>query len=277
MQKITDILTIQSHLAAVLEHFAAFCKEHHLTFFLSNGTLIGAVKYQHFVPWDDDCDVMMPREDYDKFLTLYKNKNDADKYRLLSIKTSKTWRMPYAKLSDPDTLLIEGDYEFGEVLGISLDIFPIDRWHPKKWRAKLQAFRAELLKRFLICANAPSFQTEKKGIKRFVLWGIHIVGKAFGWKLLQKKLCHSAEISKKYPDTYVGCVVWCCHGKGEILPSEVFLSTVDVSFQGKTYPAPVGYDQYLTNLYGEWRQELPPDQQKSNHNIEVFKKNVEEH
>ncbi len=272
MQKITEITEIQSHLADLLSHFADFCKEHNLTFFLSNGTLIGAVKYQKFVPWDDDCDVMMPRVDYDKLLTLYNN----EKYRLLSVKTSKTWRMPYAKLSDRTTLLIEGGYEFGEELGISLDIFPIDRWHPKKRRASVQTFRAELYKRFLICANAPSFQTEKKGIKRFILWGIHITGKAFGWKRLQKKLCRMAEKSQKYPPTYVGCVVWCCHGTGEILPSGVFSNAVDVTFQGKTYPAPAGYDQYLTNLYGEWRNELPPEKQKSNHNIEVFKKDVEE-
>ena len=276
MQQITEITKIQSHLAELLAHFADFCKKHNLTFFLSNGTLIGAVKYQNFVPWDDDCDVMMPREDYDKFLTLYKEHYPHAKYRLLSRVTSETWRMPYAKLSDTATLLREGDYEFGEELGISLDIFPIDRWHPNKKRAIFQTFRAELYKRFLICANAPSFQTEKKGMKRLILWGIHITGKAFGWKRLQKKLCNMAEKSHKYPNTYVGCVAWCCHGTGEILPSCVFSNAVDVTFQGKTYPAPAGYDQYLTNLYGEWRKELPPEKQKSNHNIEVFKKDVEE-
>ena len=275
MQKIDDICEIQSVLAKILEHFAAFCKAHNLTFFLSNGTLIGAVKYKNFIPWDDDCDVMMPRADYDKLLSLYQN-DDKQQYRLLSMKHSQTWRMPYAKLSDSNTLLIEGGYEFGEELGISLDIFPIDRWHPNKKRAKAQTFRAELLKRFLICANAPSFQTEKKGIQRLILRGIHWVGKAYGWKRLQKKLCRMAETSKKYPDTYMGCVAWCCHGTGEILPTEVFSDTTEVNFIGKSYPAPIGYDQYLSNLYGEWRKELPPDKQKSNHNIEVFKKNVEE-
>ena len=271
--KITDVKEIQSALAEILEHFADFCKGHHLTFFLSNGTLIGAVKYQKFVPWDDDCDVMMPRADYDKFLTLYKE-SENQKFRLLSDKTSNTWRMPYAKLSDTHTLLIEGDYEFGENMGISLDIFPIDRWHPNEKKAARQTFRAELYKRFLICANAGTFQTPKKGFTKLILWGIHLVGKAFGWKYWRKRICRMAEQSKTHPEKYVGCMAWCCHGKGEILPAEVFSKAADVTFLGKTYPAPQGYDQYLTNLYGEWRKELPPDKQKSNHNIEVFRKDV---
>ena len=273
MQKITEITEIQSILAEILEAFSQFCKEHKLSFYLSNGTLIGAVKYQDFVPWDDDCDIMMPRKDYDKFLELYKSN---DKYRLFSIKTSDTWRMPYAKLSDNHTLLLEKGYEFGEELGLSLDIFPIDRWHPNRKIAKLQTFHAELLKRFLICANGEKFMTPTKGVQKLILWGIYLTGKLFGWKKLQKKLCRMAEKSKKYSNTHVGCVAWCCHGTGEILPSEVFSSTVDVTFHGKTYPAPQGYDQYLTKLYGEWRKDLPPHKQKSNHNIEVFRKNVEE-
>ncbi len=273
MQKITQVSKIQSVLAEILEHFAKFCNEHQLTFFLSNGTLIGAVKYQKFVPWDDDCDVMMPREDYEKFLSLYKECENP-KYHLLSLVTSKTWRMPYAKLSDANTLLKEGDYEFGEELGVSLDIFPIDRWHPNEKKAAVQTFLAELYKRFLICANAETFQTPKKGITKLILFGIHLVGKAFGWKYWQKKICRMAEKSNKYPEKLVGCVAWCCHGCGEILPKEVFSQTVDVTFLGRTYPAPIGYDQYLTQLYGEWRKELPPEQQKSNHNIEVFTKDV---
>ena len=84
------------------------------------------------------------------------------------------------------------------------------------------------------------------------------------------------EQSKTYPEKHMGCIAWCCHGKGEVLSSELFSQTVTVTFQGKPYPAPHGYDQYLTNLYGEWRKELPPEQQKSNHNIEVFQKYVEE-
>ncbi len=273
MQKITEITEIQAILAEALEAFAQFCKEHELTFYLSNGTLIGAIKYQDFVPWDDDCDILMPRKDYDKFLELYETNS---KYRLLSSKTSKTWRMPYAKLSDNHTLLLEKGYEFGEELGLSLDIFPIDRWHPKKWRASIQTFRAELYKRFLICANGECFQSDKKGVKRLILWGIYLTGKLLGWKRLQKKICGLAEKSQKYPEKLVGCVAWCCHGTGEIFPTEVFSETVDVTFRQKNYSAPAGYDQYLTNLYGEWRKELPPEKQKSNHNIEVFKKNVEE-
>ena len=267
MEPITQITTIQSVLYDTLLCFRRICEENGLHYFLSNGSLLGAVKYGDFIPWDDDCDVFMPREDYDKLIELFSSDGP---YRLFCDTTSPNWRLPYAKLSDTRTTFTEKGFTFGEEIGLSLDIFPLDRFHPIKWVANCQARYLELLKRFLICTNANSFFTEKKGIKRLILYFIHITANLLGYKTVKKMIAKQVEKSKGYKKGYVGCVAWCCYGTGEILSEDIFSETVSVKFRDLEFPAPGGYDCYLSGLYGDYRQELPPHRQKSNHNIEVY-------
>ncbi len=271
MQEITDVKEIQSILLDALRYFKDICKKNNLRYFLSNGTLIGAVKYKTFVPWDDDVDILMPREDYDKLLSL--TNIDNGRYKLISPKTTPNWRSTYAKLTDTTTVLEEVGFDLGLEIGISIDIFPIDKWCYCKCRAKWQAFYCDLLKRFLIFANAEYFQTDKNGIKRFVLKSMYNFGKAIGSERLQNKIIKKAEKSKKYKDKYVGCVIWTCHSTTEVLPKEVFEKEEYATFCGDEYPIPTGYKQYLSNLYGNWQEELPLEKQKSNHNIKAWWKN----
>ncbi len=269
LRQITDIKELQTILLGALQHFDAFCRQHGLRYFLANGTLLGAAKYEKFIPWDDDVDILMPRESYEKLLEIY---NNGGKYRLLSEKTAPGWRLPYAKLTDTDTVQREGEYDFGAELGVSVDIFPLDRWHPGKTAAKLQALWCECLKRMLICANGPGFSTEKRGIKRLILWLLWAGGKTLGTKRLLRLIRRRAESAARYPKTHIGCVVWTCHGAGEVLSAALFEETLELRFCGGSYPAPAGYAAYLCALYGDWKAELPADQQKSNHTIRAWRK-----
>ena len=70
MKKIS-LLEQKKIMMDLLLEFTSFCEEHHLTYFLTGGTLLGAVRHKGFIPWDDDIDVGMPRSDYEKFITLY--------------------------------------------------------------------------------------------------------------------------------------------------------------------------------------------------------------
>lgn len=82
MNEITDLREIQQVELGILRHLDQVCRENGLHFFLSNGTLLGAVKYEGFIPWDDDIDVFMPRCDYDRLMRL--SGADSGPYRLLS-------------------------------------------------------------------------------------------------------------------------------------------------------------------------------------------------
>lgn len=92
MNEITDLREIQQVELGVLRHLDQVCRENGLHFFLSNGTLLGAVKYEGFIPWDDDIDVFMPRCDYDRLMRL--SGADSGPYRLLSQERTPGWRLP---------------------------------------------------------------------------------------------------------------------------------------------------------------------------------------
>ena len=117
MEQITDIKAIQELLFGCLSHFKTICEKHRLTYYLSNGTLLGAVKYGDFIPWDDDADVLMPREDYERFMSL--SDAETERYGLLCQNGKTGWKYPYAKLSDKTTVLKELEADFGAEVGIS--------------------------------------------------------------------------------------------------------------------------------------------------------------
>ncbi len=271
LKEITDIKEIQQILFGALLHFKKICTKYGLRYFISNGTLIGAAKYNDFVPWDDDADIMMPRADYEKLLSLDEINNE--KYLLVSKNTVPEWRMPYAKLTDLRTRLKEGDYEFGFDLGVSVDVLPVDNWHPVKPIARFQALRCDLYKRMLICDNAPCFDTKKTGVKRFLLSVIYKRGKAMGFSKARAKLEKIAFKNSSRRAKYSGCVVWAGHGAKEILPAEVFSDSCILVLRGEEFSAPIGYEAYLDSLYGAWREELPEEKRVSNHNVKAWWKN----
>ena len=126
MNEITDLREIQQVELGVLRHLDQVCRENGLHFFLSNGTLLGAVKYEGFIPWDDDIDVFMPRCDYDRLMRL--SGADSGPYRLLSQERTPGWRLPFAKLRDLSTCKQETCADFGADIGLDVDIFPLDAW-----------------------------------------------------------------------------------------------------------------------------------------------------
>lgn len=272
MREITDVKEIQSVLLNSLKRFDAFCRSHGLKYYLSNGTLLGAVKYGGFIAWDDDADVLMPREDYDKLLSLADDLND-DKYELLYPASSSGWKMPYSKFTDKRTVWQEGNVDFGCEVGISLDVFPIDKWHPNGFIAKLQAMRCDVLKRMLIYTMDPNLYTEKKGIKRGVLKAIRFVARRIGYDGVFLRISRFAEKTKRYPNKKLGCVVWTCHSKAEVFSAECFSDGCALSFEDGQYPVPEGYKEYLRALYGEYMKDLPRDRQKSNHRAKIWYKN----
>ena len=117
---------IKQYSFAILKDIKKVCEELKLTYFLDGGTLLGAIRHNGFIPWDDDIDVSMPRPDYEIFIREY-NKYCNKNYKLKSITTDLKYGIPYAKISDTTTILYKfGRNAFGQ--GLSVDIFPIDAY-----------------------------------------------------------------------------------------------------------------------------------------------------
>lgn len=260
-----EIRTIELDLLSI---FDTYCKENNIKYFLSNGTLLGAVKYKGFIPWDDDIDVFVPREDYDRLISTFE---DNEKYRLFAFERDNGYRFPFAKLCDLTTVKEEGNINNGVSLGIDIDIFSLDAWDSDLEKARKEVKR---INRNMFCLGLSKLKnaSSRTLMKRIVKSLLMIICKIFGSQAFMRNIIKQ---SKKYSlqgSAYCGCKSWCIYGEREIIPSEVFKDTVQVEFEGRKYPAPVGYDTYLRSLYGDYEQDPPKDKQKTHHNFKAYTK-----
>ena len=98
-----------------------YCKANGIKYSLGYGTMLGAVRHKGFIPWDDDIDILMMREDYDRFLSGYKD----SKFEVIDHKREKKYILPYAKVVDKNTVLFNS-WMPDLKLGVSVDVFPVD-------------------------------------------------------------------------------------------------------------------------------------------------------
>lgn len=252
---------------SLLKTFDAFCRENHIRYFLSNGTLLGAVKYKGFIPWDDDLDVLVPREDYDRLITSFK---DDDSVRLVSSERDPQYLFPFAKFCDTSTLKEETNINNGVVLGLNIDVFPLDAWDNELEKAKREA---ALIQRDISCLslsklNKPNASTAMKRLLQGVLM---LICKIYTGKYFLQQIIQKSNRKDQDGNAFLGCKAWCIYGAREIIPAEVFADTVEVEFDGEVFPAPIGYDTYLRSLYGDYQKDPPIEKQKTHHSFTAYR------
>lgn len=130
----------------ILKVFDDFCKENNIRYYLAYGTLLGAIRYKKFIPWDDDVDLLIPRDDYNRMIKLFK---DSERYRLFAFDRNPNFIYPFAKLCDMTTKKDEFGYENGVELGVDIDLFPLDAWDDDLEKAKKEAKRIKKLMFYL--------------------------------------------------------------------------------------------------------------------------------
>lgn len=251
----------------ILKMFDAFCKENNIRYFLAYGTLLGAIRYKRFIPWDDDVDLLIPREDYDRMIKLFK---DTERYRLFAFEKDTNYGFPFAKLCDMTTIKDEFGYYNGVKLGVDIDLFPLDAWDDNLEKAKKEAKYIKQNMQYLILAKLKKADSINP-VKRFFKSVVMIICKIFGCKYFINKILKESNKSGQTGRKYVGAKCWCVYGERGIIPSEAFSDSVDIEFEGKMFPAPIGYDTYLTCLYGDYLPEPPKEKQKTHHSFKAYK------
>ena len=252
---------------ALLKKFDVFCKENGIRYFLSNGTLLGAVKYKGFIPWDDDIDVFVPREDYEKLLSLFQ---DDGTYRLFAFEKDRHYRFPFAKLCDMSTRKEEENTDNGVILGVDIDIFPLDAWSSDLHCAQREVKMINRKMFFLGLTKlrrADSQNPLKRAVKRATMLFLRMMGsRCFIRSIIRKSTKYAQKDS-----SYLGCKSWCIYGEREIIPAEVFAETVYIEFEGAIFSAPIGYDTYLRSLYGDYEKDPPAEKQRSHHRYRAYR------
>lgn len=244
----------------ILDKVHDFCEKNGITYFLSSGTLIGAVRHKGYIPWDDDLDLYMPRADYDKFIKLFPA-NSPENTKLLSLETDKKYQYPFAKVIDDRTEMAETLFGEKFKIGVYVDIFPLENvpdgnvkfiW----WFSLLTIFtllfsvgRSVSSKKWEWVSCESSFL--KKIIKGILYPVLLFVGYRF---FLEKydSILKAQSMEGKYVYN-MGCGIG-VHG---CFRRSAIKSSVDIEFEGKQYKTMCGYKEYLYVTYGNF-MELPP-------------------
>ena len=250
----------------MLKHVKKVCDAHGLRYYLAYGTLIGAVRHQGFIPWDDDTDIHMPRADYLKFVEILQ-KEPHPYYRLLARETTPKYTYLWPKLIDTRTKLTQfGDYIEPVPFGIFLDIFILDGAGNTQEEAEERYRKAYLLYREVKRAALKMFSPWEGKFKSLLRWIHHIPEKIMGIGYWMDK--HAAFCAQKAFDDYeyVGAM-----GASTVNPTrnvwkrEWFGDGTDVIFNGEIFRAPSNWDAVLRPEYGDYMQLPPEEARQSNH------------
>lgn len=251
----------------LLKIFHSFCVQNNIKYFLAYGTLLGAIRYKGFIPWDDDVDVLVPREDYNKLLSLFQ---DSEQYCLFAFERNQEFRFPFAKLCDMYTRKEEFNIDNGITLGVDIDIFPLDYWDDDLGKAKQEA---KHIHKNMFCLNLTKLHksTIANPIKRFVMGVIMAFCKMLGSKYFIKKILKESYKKEQNGSRHLGAKSWCVYGERGIIPAEVFANAIEIEFEGEKFLAPIGYDTYLRCLYDDYLPEPPKEKQKTHHSFKAYR------
>ena len=254
----------------ILDNVADFCEKNNINYWLDCGTLLGAVRHQGYIPWDDDIDIGMLRPDYDKFMQLYNLSND--RYKFLCVENSKSFNYPYGKVLDLDTVLYEPDKKHGNKISVNIDVFVYDNAPDEQKKIKKMFKKRDFYTTMNIGKTAPYSKKKKRFFKNLLRIPCYYVLKIFPKTYFSKKIINN---SKKYSNEETKFVGNFTSVKRIIADKIIFEKLIKLKFEGKEYNAPVGYDKWLTEFYGDYMKLPPKEKQVSHHVFEAYKKGEE--
>lgn len=258
---IDDIKTLS---ICILKKVDEFCLSHDIQYSLAYGSLLGAIRHNGFIPWDDDIDILMTRPNYEKFVSEFP-KSDSNLFFVASSETDKSFPYPLAKVFCNATEI----KEFGCCkYGFGIDLFPIDKI-PMNQKDAVKLIKQQHFFWNIFMIKAMRWEARRGFAKNLFMCSAKVVSAFISYSHLHKQM--KARVLKyvDLSDYYLGCL-FSPYGEKEIMSKDIFDQMISLPFGDYSFNCLKEYDSYLTRIYGNY-MELPPEEKRiSHHTFQVW-------
>jgi len=268
-----DLQKLQDAEFEVLLEVRRICEKHGLTYYISGGTFLGAVRHQGFIPWDDDVDIALPRSDYQKFVKIVQEELP-EGMEFKAFNTDPEYRHPVARICTDKVKILNHSFTEARVEPAWVDIFPLDGMPKNSLLRKIHKVRLLWRRVTIGWANYKNLQEEKPNrpwYEKFLMF----IGKTLKPGRFMNLIKEYEKLEKalmKYPDTQSD-VYMNFNGAyrfNSIMEKSVYYRDgAKYNFRGELFNAPENYDAYLTKIYGDYMK-LPPVEVRNKHCTEVI-------
>lgn len=246
----------------LLSDVDTFCREKNIKYSLAYGTLLGAIRHKGYIPWDDDIDIMIPRDDYKRFIEEYKNE---DNY-VISIENNRDYIIPFAKVVDKHTVLKEYANEYLET-GIYIDVFPLDNYPEEKLKQMSLNLKKKVLD-YIYLAKVIKLSKKRSIVNNFLLMMVKICTIFLPLRLISKCISNLAKDNKHSGGKIA--ILAEPSLKFQTYPSILFNQYRDIEFESLKCRVIANWKEYLCITYGNYMQLPPVHLQKSHHVYEAW-------
>lgn len=270
---------LKQTLLEIHNDIVSLCEEHKITIMLGGGSCLGAIRHKGYIPWDDDLDLMMPRDDYEKLIKLFNEGKVNKKYHFEYPQKERDVKNTFLKIYLKGTICKDIFDDNGlSPSSVFLDVFPMDYTPSNKFIRRIKAFASDLLGAICTCTlyhqhrsrNLELFsKQDEEAWKRYKLR--LAIGKFFSFAPHRKWVYWFDRFNaKSKKSNFMTIPTGRNHYLKETLPVGAFLPVKEVMFEGSKAYVPGGYDIYLSHLYGDYMK-LPPEGKRERHFIVDFK------
>ena len=251
-----DIDEIKEVELGVMDYIHNICREKGINYSLAYGSLLGAVRHRGFIPWDDDLDIALKRDQYDQLYQAILDDNNSI-YKVVSWENDSRYPYPFYRVYDSRTVY-ENNYIQNDIeLGICVDVFPFDDYKDvNKEITKLDMYRR------LSVYTLYGIRNKETGIKNIIRYLMLVVFRLTRVKTWNKKLndCSRVSVNSEYIDYLMESKKYSTK-----LDAKALDEVVEYKFEDRVYNIPKDYDYILTTIYGSDYMEIPPLEKRIQH------------
>ncbi|MCR2806722.1 LicD family protein [Paenibacillus soyae] len=260
-----DLRAVQLIQIEMLAEVDRICRLHHINYAMIGGTMLGAIRHKGYIPWDDDADIGLLREEYEKFRKACETDLDHNRFYFQDMRATPGYRWGYGKIRRKNTYFLrEGQAHMPYESGIFIDIFPFDNVPDGKLAEKLHNLHCTIIRKILW--SEVGKKTDKNPLLRFVFFVLSKIP----LKMVSNHLQRFAEEGNHKKSRRVRTITFPAPDKYSEGNREWFEQTAEYPFENLILSGHRDYEAYLIHKFGDYMT-LPPEGQRKSHPVAYYK------